>query len=194
MWFMPKKKDNLIGAYRRPPPTPDAPTAVNLNVSGGLTLQLVQPPPPDPSLRAVFTANLGGITVRGSAPMAYTLPDDKQIVVRVSYQDAQGHDVELPQGNVAWTTSDDMIANVGVLSTDDQQAEIIPGKNNGNAQITCTGTNADGTSVVATLDVTVVPGDAVSGSIQPQGDPQPFPGPSQASGGQGGRSGQRQHR
>jgi hypothetical protein len=178
-----KKKDALVSAYRRPrPPTPpDEPLTinmnVNLNVGGALTLSMVPAPLPPPPLKAVFTLWYEGFAVKGDAPMAYTLPADKMITVAVAYQDAQGNDVDLPQGNVQWETSNQTILTSTPDANDDQQCSLIPAGPLGNAQVTCTGRNNDGTSVIATLDVSIVSGDAVTGTIQPQGEPQPIPNP-----------------
>jgi hypothetical protein len=107
--------------------------------------------------------------------MAYTLPVDMSIGVAVTYTDREGNTVDLPQGNVTWESSDETILKITVNPDDDQQARLMPGGTLGNAQVTCTGTNPSGTKVIATLDVTIVAGDAVTGTIQPQGDPQPIP-------------------
>lgn len=109
--------------------------------------------------------------------MAYTLPDDRTIFVQVAYVDARGHPATV-DGDVAWASSDTMIANVGVKQGDSTSAQIIPGANLGQAQITATADadlGAGVTSVICTLDVTVVAGSAVAGVITPQGEPQPFP-------------------
>jgi hypothetical protein len=146
------------------------PLTINLNLSG-FTLTLVPAVSP---LRAVFVLTFEGYKIRGVAPMAYTLPVDKFVAVAVEYLDAQGNVVDLPQGNVHWETSDQTILTVEVDTGDDQQCDLLPVAV-GNAQVTCTGSNPSGSQVIATLDVTCVAGDAVSGTIQPQGEPQPIP-------------------
>jgi hypothetical protein len=52
------------------------------------------------------------ITARGEG-MAYKLPNDKQIGVRVSYVDAKGNPASV-DGDVTWDTSDPTIATVNV--------------------------------------------------------------------------------
>lgn len=147
---------------------------VNINLRG--TLALVEPPAPGPIMVQV-TSRFDGIVVKGVGDMAYTLPDDKTIFVKVEYQDARGHPAAV-DGDVTWTTSDEMIANVGVKQGESTEAQIIPGANLGQAQITASADadlGAGVTSVVCTMDVTVVAGSAVIGTITPTGEPQPFP-------------------
>jgi len=106
--------------------------------------------------------------------MAYTLPIDKKIDVAVAYVDAKGNLVDLPQGNVTWETSDVAILTAIPDAEDDQQCELLPTGPIGTAQVTCTGRNPNGEEIIATLDVTLVAGDAVTGTIQPVGEPQPI--------------------
>ena len=107
--------------------------------------------------------------------MAYTLPVDMSIGIAVTYADREGNVVDLPQGNVAWESSDETILKIVVQPDDDQRARMVPGGTLGNAQVTCTGTNPSGSKVIATLDVTIVAGDAITGTIQPEGQPEPLP-------------------
>ena len=99
--------------------------------------------------------------------MAYTLPNDKVVDVAVSFLDAKGHEVDIATGSVKWETSDQTILSVAVNTTNDQIAQLQPGNNLGNAQVTCTATNPDGSVVIAVMDVNVVAGNAVTGVIAP---------------------------
>jgi hypothetical protein len=154
--------------------TPDKSLLVNFNVGGTLTLRLVPASSPPSPLKAVFTVTFEGFQVKGAAPMAYTLPVDKMVLVAVQYADTAGNVVDLPQGNVQWETSDETILTAQPDTNDDQQCSLTPAGPIGNAQVTCTGSNTDGSEVIATLDVTVVSGAAVTGTIQPTGEPQPI--------------------
>ena len=127
------------------------------------------------ALRVVFTIIHGSTIIRGVAPMAYTLPVDQQIEVQVSYVDAEGNAVDLPQGNVTWEVSDAALLGVVPDTTDDQKCMVTPVGPVGTAQLTCTGKNPDGSAVIATLDMTLVPGNAITGTIQPVGSPTPKP-------------------
>jgi hypothetical protein len=142
---------------------------IGFNVSGVLKILLEEP-----KTRVFITASYGNFTVKGEGNMAYTLPVDMGLRVAVSYVDAKGNPVDLPQGNVSWDTSDPTIVHVDPDQGDDQQAFITPIGTLGNAQITCTGSNADGSKVIATLDITIVAGNAITGTIQPQGAPEPL--------------------
>jgi hypothetical protein len=152
---------------------------VHLDVSFSTPLTLLFDTGPDPSQAGVrITSTVDGFTVKGFSPMAYTLPDDKQVVVKISYVDSKGHPAEV-DGDVVWTTSDDLIANVGVKAGDSTEAMIAPGKDLGQAQITATADADLGEGVkniITTFDVTVVAGSAVAGTITPVGDPQPIGG------------------
>jgi hypothetical protein len=108
--------------------------------------------------------------------MAYTLPDDKHVFVQIAYVDAKGNPAAI-DGDVTWASSDQMICNVGVMAGDSTKADLLPGTNLGQAQITASADadlGAGTTTLLTTFDVTVVAGSAVSGTITPQGDPQPI--------------------
>jgi uncharacterized Zn-binding protein involved in type VI secretion len=149
-----------------------------VELSGSLTIALVQPPPPTPSLAGVWIASqVDGFTatVKGNH-MAYTLPDDKHVFVAIAYVDAKGNPAAI-DGDVSWASSDQMICNVGVMAGDSTKADLLPGVNLGQAQITASADadlGAGTTTLLTTFDVIVVSGTAVSGTITPQGDPQPI--------------------
>jgi hypothetical protein len=108
-----------------------------------------------------------GFAVTGDGHMAYTLASDKIVDVAVTYLDAKGNEVDVATGSVKWETSNETIATVAPRAGDDQTATITPGIDLGTAQITCTATNPDGSQVIATMDVNVVAGNAVTGVIAP---------------------------
>jgi hypothetical protein len=165
----------------RPPRPPPAQT-VNLNVTlgGGFTFageviqKIVTEPAPSPP-RAVFTATFGGFTATGEN-MSYTLPDEMMVYLQVGYVDAKGNPATV-DGDTTWTSSHDDIAEVHVNPDDSTQAQVW-GKGIGQAQIT---TSADADlgegvrQILATLDINVVAGEAVTATITPSGEPQPIP-------------------
>ena len=109
--------------------------------------------------------------------MAYTLPDDHQVEVQVSYVDSKGHPAQV-DGDVTWQSSDEAIATVEVDSTDSTMATVTPSTDLGQAQISCTADADLGEGVkeiTSTFDVSVVAGEAVAGTITPSGDPIPIP-------------------
>jgi hypothetical protein len=147
---------------------------ITLTVGGSIDLVLRSPPAAEG--HAIVTAICDGFRAKGT-DMAYTLPADKMVAVRVDYVDAEGHPATV-DGAVTWDSSAPEIATVAVDPTDSQNAEITPGSSLGTAQISATA-DADlgaGTrELVTLLDVTIVAGEAVAGVISPTGDPQPIP-------------------
>jgi hypothetical protein len=115
------------------------------------------------------------LTARGD-DMAYTLPNDKMVAIKVSYVDSKGHPATV-DGPVQWASSNTNVATVEVDSQDSQQAKIFPGDEVGQVQITA-GADADlgvgVTTLITTMDLTVVGGQAVAGIIEPVGPPQPI--------------------
>ena len=112
------------------------------------------------------------ITARGEE-MAYTLPAGKQVDCQVSYVDAAGNPATV-DGPVTWDTSDATIANIVVDAADDKQCAVQAVGATGQAQVSCTADadlGAGVTTLVCTLDVTVVAGEAVAGTITPVGAP-----------------------
>ena len=108
--------------------------------------------------------------------MAYTLPADKQVEVQVAYVDANGNPAVV-DGDVSWASSDPNIAAV-TAEADTTKAFIVPGAGVGNVQITATADADLGTGVrelVTFMDVTVIGGEAVAGTITPVGEPTPKP-------------------
>ena len=115
------------------------------------------------------------LKVRGDE-MGYTLPADKTVGVQVSYVDANGNPATV-DGDVTWDSSDEDIAYTQVDPADSTKAWVRPGTKIGQAQITATADAdlGDGTRELITLmDVQVVGGEAVAGTITPVGEPGPI--------------------
>ena len=117
--------------------------------------------------------------------MAYTLPADKQVRLQIAYVDSNGNPAKV-DGAVTWESSDDGIARLEPLvptQVDPNTPEggvvmLVPGDQVGNCQISAhaDADMGDGARPLVTLlDVTVVGGEAVAGTITPQGEPQPIP-------------------
>lgn len=142
---------------------------------GGTLVFKVDEPEHRPGARVTVSYNGFSITAWGD-DMAYTLPSDHLVNVAVQYVDAKGHPAEI-DGEVTWGTSDPDIAAVEVDSGNSQMARVIPGANLGNVQISATADADIGegtTELVTLMDVTVVGGQAVSGTIAPTGAPEPI--------------------
>jgi len=150
---------------------------VNVKLAGSIEFET----PAAPS--CVVATTIDGIRITstttsttGKDKMAYTLPIDKQVEVAVQWLDAKGNPAAV-DGAVAWSTSDTTIADVTV-ETDTSRATIVPGTNLGTAQISAAADadlGAGVTEVICVLDVTVVAGQAVSGTISPTGPAVPIP-------------------
>jgi len=109
--------------------------------------------------------------------MAYTLMVDYSLKVTVAYVDAYGNPARV-DGDVTWASSDDTIASVTTDPANTFNAMVAAQTKTGQAQITATADADLGDGVrnlITLMDVTVVAGEAVAGTITPQGDPIPPP-------------------
>lgn len=169
------EKDSLIGAYHQPLNRHHM--TVDFKVSGELTVKhVIMTPPPDKSLRVVFTAKCGGLTVKGQSPMSYTLPVGMQVNLSVSYVDARGNPAQV-DGETSWSGTDDSIAIVN-QNPDDSTKCIVMAQDIGQMQVTCRAdadVGEDVDEIMGTLDIEVVAGKAVSVQITPSGAPEPIP-------------------
>jgi hypothetical protein len=114
------------------------------------------------------------ITAKGD-PMAYTLPADMLVNVQVAYVDAHGNPAAV-DGEVTWASSADSIVTVTVDPGDSTIARVSAAGALGQAQIAATADAdlGDGTrEIITIMDVTVVAGEAVAGTITPVGEAQP---------------------
>jgi hypothetical protein len=109
--------------------------------------------------------------------MSYTLAVGMQAHVKVSYVDAGGNPAVV-DGDVTWASSDDAVAAVFVSSNDTSEAVIRPVGPIGNVQITATADADLGAGVreiITPMDLTIVAGEAMSGTIAPTGPAEPIP-------------------
>lgn len=91
------------------------------------------------------------------------LTDLQKCDLSVTFVDSLGNPVTLPAAPV-WAVSDATVLAI-TPSTDGLSASVSAAGKTGSAQVSVTGTNADGTPVVGTLDVQVTASDAVSANI-----------------------------
>jgi hypothetical protein len=108
--------------------------------------------------------------------MSYTLPVDHFIAVQVSYVDAYGNPAAI-DGPVAWATSNAALLDVAADATDSTKCVVKPTGGVGAAQVTATADVDLGAGVkplITTMDITLVAGEAVAGTISVVGDPQPI--------------------
>lgn len=150
-------------------------TTVEFKLGGTLKF-IVEEPETRPG--ALVTLTYGGfsVTARGE-DMAYTLPIDMAVSVKVSYVDAHGNPAVV-DGAVNWDSSDTNIATVTADAPDGATAIVAAATNLGQAQITATADADLGEGVrevVTIMDVQIIAGEAVAGIIEPVGAPTPKP-------------------
>jgi hypothetical protein len=134
---------------------------------------------PPQEITALVAATHGGITITSKGPkMAYTLPADRMIELQISYVDKNQNPATV-DGAVTWESSNADIAYVEPTANppaDNSRVMMHAGTQVGNCQISAKA-DADlgaGTRDLITLmDVTVVGGEAIAGTITPVGDPIP---------------------
>lgn len=151
---------------------------LKLSVSFDTPLHLTFDPPPEPSQAGAWVSiTTDGITAKGRAPMAYTLPNDKEVNLGIKYVDKKGNPAKV-DGAVKWSSSDETICGVSTLAEDGTQAVAIPAEKVGQCQIVAKADADMGegvSEIITPFDVEVVAGSAVAGVITPQGEPQPIP-------------------
>jgi len=133
---------------------------------------------PEPRHGAKITIQYGGFSITGWGDnMAYKLPDDKTIAVKVAYVDAKGNAAAV-DGDVTWSSSDDAIATVTADGSDSMSALITPVGPLGQVQISVTADADLGEGIrelITITDLEIVAGEAIAGTISPVGEPQPIP-------------------
>jgi len=148
-------------------------TTAKIKLEG--TLELVT----EPEGRCFVTVDWGGsrkVTARGE-DMSYTLASGTQVSVQVAYVDAAGNPAAV-DGEVTWGSSDGAAVQVAVDAADSTKATVQAVGPVGLVQVTATA-DADlgaGTRELTTvMDVDVVAGEAVAGTISPTGPAEPIP-------------------
>ena len=109
--------------------------------------------------------------------MSYTLAAGMQVSVKVSYVDANDNEAEV-DGDVRWSSSDDSIVTVIVDDSDSTQATVRATGSVGQAQVTAVADADLGEGIrplTTPMDVEVVAGEAMSGTIEPVGGAEPIP-------------------
>jgi hypothetical protein len=134
--------------------------------------------PPPPSGDVIVTARYERFTVTAKGShMAYTLPVGMKITVEISYVDAAGNPAEVDDPGPIWDTANPTIVTITPDQADPTKCEIAAPSTTGSAQVTATADVdlGDGVkSLITTLDLTVVAGEAVAGQIDVIGTPEPI--------------------
>lgn len=149
-------------------------TTVEFQLGGTLKFLLDEP---EARAGAKITISYDGfiITAWGD-DMAYTLPNDKAIKVKVAYVDSKGNPAVV-DGDVHWNSSNSSIAAVVVDADDTSNAVVAAATQLGQVQITATvdaDLGAGVRALITIMDVEVVAGEAVAGTITPVGEPTPI--------------------
>jgi hypothetical protein len=146
---------------------------ISINVGGSIGVYLSTPPCAG---YVMVTASYEGFSVSAKGThMAYTLPIDHGINVQVAYLDSAGNPASV-DGDTAWSSSDESKATVVADANDSTMAAITPVAV-GTAQILATvdaDLGAGVRTLIVTLDLSLVGGEAVAGTINVVGDPFPL--------------------
>jgi Bacterial Ig-like domain (group 2) len=148
---------------------------VEFSLNGVLRLLYVPPQTNGSGCKVTLRYERFQITAWGDN-MSYKLPIDKQVNVEVVYVDAKGN-TAVVDGEVAWASSNEAIATVEP-NPDETSMAIVRSVDLGQAQITATADADLGEGVrtlITTMDVETVAGDAVAGTISPVGDAETIP-------------------
>jgi len=148
-------------------------TTVSFKLGG--TLEFITEPS---KAGSIVTLRHGAFTVtaRGEG-MAYTLAAGMQVHIQIAYVDAHGNSAAV-DGDVTWQTSDLSIAEIAVDAGDTTKAIVQAVGATGLVQITATADADLGEGIrelITLMDVEVVAGEAIAGTISPIGGAEPIP-------------------
>lgn len=131
---------------------------------------------PAPVGKQFVTIAYAGFTVKTEGDkVMYTLPADHTVRMQVAYVDAAGNPAAI-DGDVAWSSSDEAVAAVETDAADSTICTVRPMGATGNVQVlaTCDADLGSGVrELITTADISIVAGEAVAGTIQPVGEPEP---------------------
>jgi hypothetical protein len=149
----------------------------SLTLTLGGTIELLLRPAP-PAWSAVISVRYEGFTatVKGVQSMAYTLPFGMFVGTRIDYVDSGGHPAQV-DGPIVWASSDETIVTVEADAADDHLCTVTSATEIGQCQVTATADadlGAGITTLVCLLDVTVIAGEAVGGTISIVGEAAPI--------------------
>jgi hypothetical protein len=147
-----------------------------LEISFGSPLRIVvsNEPSETPSIISILTIWYESFKIVCKGDVMYNLPVDHTVRMQVTYQDAEGNPAAVD--SVSWASSDKAIATVAEDTGDPTIVVVNPIGPIGQVQITATADVDLGQGVknlLTTSDITIVAGEAVSGTIAPVGPPDP---------------------
>jgi hypothetical protein len=146
-----------------------------LEISFGTPLRIVVAKEETP-IYYRWTISDGKTTVTAKGDVMYTMPILYQVALQVSYVDAGGNPASVD--TVTWNSSNSNIVTFTVDTTDQTKCTIQSTNTVGSSQITATADvdlGAGVKNIVSLLDVSVVAGEAVAGTINVVGTATPIP-------------------
>jgi hypothetical protein len=147
-------------------------TTINFKLGGTLEIE-----EPDQSGVIITLRYDDGFTVTAKGEdMSYTLANDHMVQVQITYVDAKGNPAAV-DGPVSWASSNEQVLTVQVDPIDSTFATVMPANLLSQAQVVATADadlGAGVKTIITTMDVTVVAGEAVAGTIAPVGDAMPI--------------------
>jgi hypothetical protein len=147
-----------------------------LEISFGSPLRIIvaNEPPAASEIISVLTIWYESFKITCKGDAMYNLPVDHTVRMQVVYQDAEGNPAAVD--SVSWASSDEAVATVAEDATDATIITVTPVGPIGQVQVTATADVDLGAGVknlLTTADITMVAGEAVSGTIAPLGPPVP---------------------
>jgi hypothetical protein len=149
-------------------------TTLQFQLGGTLKLLTVEEPKPVGAVKIKTTYE--GFSLTATGDIMYTLGVDHEVEMQVSYVDKAGNPATV-DGPVQWVSSNPAIATTTVDATDSTLVTVTPVGPLGQVQVTATADadiGAGVTQLVTNADITIVAGQAVSGTISPVGAPIPI--------------------
>jgi hypothetical protein len=150
--------------------------AVELKLGGTLKILMSEVDAPQPG--CFLTIRYDGFTIKAKGDaMAYTLPADKQVHVQGSYVDAGGNPAVV-DGEVTWDSSNEKSSRSWSMPPTRRRQSCAPPARSAarRSPAYADADLGDGVREIATtMDVTVMAGEAVAGTIAPVSEPEPIP-------------------
>jgi hypothetical protein len=151
---------------------------ITVQFGGSVDINLhLAPPKPEPQILTIIKTTYQSFVCASIGDhMAYTLPVGQLINVEVEYVDSGGNAARV-DGEIEWTTSNDQIAQLVVDEQDSSMCRILAVNDTGDVQVTATADADMGDGIreiITLLDLTVVAGEAIAGTINVTGTPEPI--------------------
>jgi hypothetical protein len=130
----------------------------------------------EPEVRAIVTITYERFSITaGGDGMSYVLANDHSVKLQVAYLDAKGHPASVQ--TITWDSADATIAGVVPDPTDRSIVTVVPADNIGQTQIRALADVDLGEGVkplLTVMDLEVVGGEAIAGTITPSGPATPI--------------------